>query len=284
MTLKSFIERHGAADLKADSIAEEIARLEERADNLEYHHFRSQSHLDAAAMLRADAASLKTLHASALAGRGAIDGFQPGKSYNPAELVRDRGAIWRCRGLTTDRPCEGKSWELVAGTPTKAPQAATTGPAVFDYDPVAALQNASAETKDVQALHTQVIKRFRDVTKHFDDARLALPVSYRVAMFDDAVLRTLISKEFRDRDETIDALRQRVEALEAGGISYAGTYQRAMPYSRGAMVTHKGSMWAALKSVPAGVEPGDPDHWQLAVKAGRDGRDANSSSEKAGSK
>lgn len=57
------------------------------------------------------------------------------------------------------------------------------------------------------------------------------------------------------------------------GIQYRGVFKAGEDYTTGNLVTHKGSMWYA-KAQPTG-EPGkDITGWQLAVKCGRDGRDA----------
>lgn len=57
------------------------------------------------------------------------------------------------------------------------------------------------------------------------------------------------------------------------GVEYKGVYSRDVDYVAGNFVTHKGSTWFA-KGRPTG-EPGkDITGWQLAVKCGRDGRDA----------
>lgn len=57
------------------------------------------------------------------------------------------------------------------------------------------------------------------------------------------------------------------------GLDYKGVYDKASKYVTGNFVTYKGSMWYA-RSVPTG-EPGkDVTGWQLAVKCGRDGKDA----------
>lgn len=65
-------------------------------------------------------------------------------------------------------------------------------------------------------------------------------------------------------------LRARILELEKGGIKYCGVHQRALDYKRGSLVTHEGSAWCAL--VDTRDVPGKSDAWQLAVKAGRDGR------------
>jgi len=76
-------------------------------------------------------------------------------------------------------------------------------------------------------------------------------------------------------------LQRRMAELETAGIKYVGTWQRAMTYPRGSIVTSGGSAWVALKDVPEGEGPGQsPEHWQLMVKAGRDGRDADAKQER----
>lgn len=45
-------------------------------------------------------------------------------------------------------------------------------------------------------------------------------------------------------------LRKRIEELEASGIKYVGTYQRAAEYRRGDVVAHDGAVWVATCAVP----------------------------------
>lgn len=74
-------------------------------------------------------------------------------------------------------------------------------------------------------------------------------------------------------DAGFAAIEQRLSAIEASGIKYSGTWQRAADYPRGSVVTDGGSSWVALRN-NTGARPGsDPDAWQLMVKSGRDGRD-----------
>lgn len=68
--------------------------------------------------------------------------------------------------------------------------------------------------------------------------------------------------------KTMDA---RIKAIEGRGIKYTGTFQRAMIYQRGDVVTHDGSAWIAL-SDSTRATPGDDASWQLMVKRGKDGR------------
>ncbi|WP_332716666.1 hypothetical protein [Pelagibacterium mangrovi] len=74
-------------------------------------------------------------------------------------------------------------------------------------------------------------------------------------------------------DRGFAAVEERLAAIEASGIKYSGTWQRAAEYSRGTVVTDGGSSWVALRA-STGERPGTvPEAWQLMVKAGKDGRD-----------
>ncbi|MGO6667959.1 transposase [Rhizobium ruizarguesonis] len=68
----------------------------------------------------------------------------------------------------------------------------------------------------------------------------------------------------------LKALSARIEQLEAGGVRYAGTWQRALPYRKGTVVTSGGGMWAALRDTAEGEQPGKAlDAWQLSAKSAR---------------
>lgn len=75
------------------------------------------------------------------------------------------------------------------------------------------------------------------------------------------------------RREVEAKLLDRIKALEDGvvvGCRYAGVFQRPIAYDKGTLCTHAGSLWAALKDVPAGTVPGtDAASWQLAAKTDR---------------
>lgn len=80
-----------------------------------------------------------------------------------------------------------------------------------------------------------------------------LPVNFEAL---ETVIRPLVKE--------IGALRQRVAELEDRGLKYLGSYQRAADYRRGDSVTHKGSLWTAIKATEQ--EPGTSSHWQLSAK------------------
>lgn len=82
------------------------------------------------------------------------------------------------------------------------------------------------------------------------------------------VLGALVMRMFMHHAAEVERLESRVRELEGRGIKYCGTYQRALDYERGAVVTHQGSAWIALTET--GDEPGTSGDWQLMVKRGRD--------------
>jgi hypothetical protein len=65
---------------------------------------------------------------------------------------------------------------------------------------------------------------------------------------------------------------KRLAEVEAAGSRYRGVYQKADSYSRGDFATHDGSMWHANRQTSE--IPGSGNDWSLAVKRGRDGKDA----------
>lgn len=63
------------------------------------------------------------------------------------------------------------------------------------------------------------------------------------------------------------------QALAEPSLAYAGVHQRALAYRRGQAVTHKGNLYIAISTTEPGDVPGESGLWQLAVRAGRDGKD-----------
>jgi hypothetical protein len=82
-------------------------------------------------------------------------------------------------------------------------------------------------------------------------------------------------KWFALRDKLqIKALASRIEALEAtsGVLKYVGVWQSGGSYVKGNFVTQNGAVWHC--NVATRAKPGTGSDWTLAVKAGRDGKDA----------
>jgi hypothetical protein len=75
--------------------------------------------------------------------------------------------------------------------------------------------------------------------------------------------------------QEVKALRRRVAELEArkGGIRYCGVHRPGQVYRVGDVVTFGASMWVCRSDTTD--TPGEgATSWQLAVKRGRNGRDA----------
>jgi hypothetical protein len=105
------------------------------------------------------------------------------------------------------------------------------------------------------------IKTGRDTGYSIEELRL--PLSRRM-------VHALVAATTAATAVKLKALSARIEALEESGIRYQGVFQRATSYARGDTVTHAGSLWVALKTVPVGNAPGsDSAYWQLAAKRGK---------------
>ena len=82
------------------------------------------------------------------------------------------------------------------------------------------------------------------------------------------VLGAMVVRMHMHHAAEVERLESRVRELEGRGLKYAGVWQRALHYERGAAVTHQGYAWIALTET--GAEPGTDAAWQLMVKRGRD--------------
>ena len=84
------------------------------------------------------------------------------------------------------------------------------------------------------------------------------------------VIREFVAAEIA---KVTTPLREEISELQARPtLRYVGVYDRSGSYGAGAAATHKGSLWIAKH--PTAAEPGTSNDWQLAVKRGRDGKDA----------
>ena len=82
-----------------------------------------------------------------------------------------------------------------------------------------------------------------------------------------------VSAQVKPLREEIAQLKERIAELEATGIKFVGTYQRAAEYKRGDVVNHEGGMWVAVCDTPTMEVPGHSVCWQLSVKSGANGKD-----------
>jgi hypothetical protein len=89
-------------------------------------------------------------------------------------------------------------------------------------------------------------------------------------------LKTELAKFNKDVQAAFDKQGKRIEELEArpAGLLYEGIYDKSVAYRKNQGVTANGSVWVALVDNPP-REPGLANSgWRLAVKKGRDGKDA----------
>ncbi|MGR9204113.1 transposase [Rhizobium leguminosarum] len=97
----------------------------------------------------------------------------------------------------------------------------------------------------------------------FTEEQLQRPLSRRM-------VHALIAATTAATGAKLKALAARIEELEAGGVRYAGTWQRAVGYRKGTVVTSGGGMWTALRDTAEGEQPGKAlDAWQLSAKSPR---------------
>ncbi len=101
------------------------------------------------------------------------------------------------------------------------------------------------------------------------------------ALLDLAALQSMRSELVREVAKQLsDRVTDLEDRLAAAGpsLKFAGVYQRTSTYQQGDVVTHAGSAWVALAPVAANASPGNGEaRWQLMVKRGRDGKDADAS-------
>jgi hypothetical protein len=76
-------------------------------------------------------------------------------------------------------------------------------------------------------------------------------------------------------DKRVRPMEKRIAALEArlAQQRYVGTWSQGAEYKSGNSISHGGCVWVALEDTSA--KPGTANNgWVLAVKKGRDGKDA----------
>jgi hypothetical protein len=89
-------------------------------------------------------------------------------------------------------------------------------------------------------------------------------------------IRDAVASAENRSERKIKTLESRIAELEAKpNLAYRGTHEDGRAYKAGDAVSWQGSLWICLRSHVASNHGIDHDGtWQLAVKKGRDGRDA----------
>jgi hypothetical protein len=100
-----------------------------------------------------------------------------------------------------------------------------------------------------------------------DEAMATALGEFFVREFEKPLLRRIEQLE-----QSNTQLKQRIIELEAKGVEYAGTYQRAVSYRRGSIVTFGGHMHCAVRDTQPGEQPLQHPSWQLCLKGYGDKR------------
>ncbi len=275
MSLRDFLTNHYPAGLTDKLVAGEIKRLEAEIERLDHNHWDSSAHLDAAKLLRDDLEVLREIQGRLIAGQSPLPAYQDSDGgFRKGALVISSGVIWQAtKDLPIFKPETGKGWTALVGTPPPPPAAI---PATIDMstDFTKGRKFKTAEELETKEWLTAVEKRFNDELEitGFTEEQLKRAPSIRYLMVHSAGQSEAIQRAFEKRDATIDTLVKRIDELEAGGVRYHGVWQAAQEYTRGALVTYDGSMWHANDTTRE--QPGKSKAWTLAVKAGRDGKEA----------
>ncbi|MEY9532165.1 transposase [Sinorhizobium fredii] len=119
------------------------------------------------------------------------------------------------------------------------------------------------EEQELALITSRVDEIRAGLDSNFTEEQLQRPLSRRIA-------HALIASVTAATAAKLTALSARVERLEAGGVKYCGTWQRALEYGKGSAVTANGALWVALRDTAEGEQPGKVvDAWQLAAKGGK---------------
>jgi hypothetical protein len=78
-----------------------------------------------------------------------------------------------------------------------------------------------------------------------------------------------VSSELDPLRKEIAKLKDRLAEIEAKGIEFSGSWQRAVEYRRGAMVVHDGSLFACIEATSPNETPGNSSKWVLCAKGRR---------------
>lgn len=206
--------------------------------------------------------------------------------------LHSRGLMddWRIAiGAGEPEPAREKDWKASKESPVSAapPAAAATTAksaprlAASDRERLNAAFEKAAEGADIGALKETVTGPWGQEFLYDRADELANRLGVRRQLGLELVLHDLHLKGARVRER---ALIKRLEAVERD-LANAERERRANPTLRycgtwaggehrpGEFVTDRGSVWHCKAITKA--RPGDSDDWQLAVKRGRDGKDAS---------
>lgn len=254
----------------ADEVKTLAASLEARADRLGAT-WQEPGHFDASRMLYEDAKALHEMRARILAGHDPVPEWIHGPAYPKGSLVRCGQAIFRALKVTASRPRSGKEWLRLAGEEPAPVHAARRAKRAWPITRDLAepdLPRVIATDEDRKAYARRLDWGMNETMKGMESQGLDPDMTVTLEMI------APISGAINALTAFVAELSRRVAEIEAAGIKFMGTWQRAMGYRRGSVVTHQGSAWCAIRDHEDAEEPGRSATWQLMVKKGADGKDA----------
>lgn len=138
---------------------------------------------------------------------------------------------------------------------------------IFDLDVDRIQKKASPDDATMQAALADYQQTVTNLRLTPDE--LKRPASLRWALFNEALLVARVRRSFEARDEAIDALTKRLEAMESAGFArFAGTWKADRQYERGSLIVDRSSTWIAIRDAEAGDRP-PSSSWQLTAKSQR---------------
>lgn len=207
--------------------------------------------------------------------RGVSIGFRPTKSPEPNELG---GFDYPATEIFELSTCAVPMHQLATIDQIKAIDAAILrgeAPAVTELPAslemaagIAKMLNQGASLPEVQQFKSMLYDRGLEIVEEVKAESGGKEMMSIIAMQTTAAFANALASYFGGRLSEIE------RRLSEPTLAYAGVHQRALGYRRGQAVTHKGCLYIALSAAEPGDMPGESAAWQMAVRAGRDGKDA----------
>lgn len=210
--------------------------------------------------------------------------WQPGLLYPNCNTVEHDGRMWESDCETSQEPGTGADWlrfpvdrEKIAAmkaaisATTKAAAQATTAP-----HPGTTNQPVIAWSEDVGK--PSVRDALRWYRNQFPADQRERKSAYWLGNSVEELAKTVIMvtdnlRAVRDgMGARITALEAQLAAVQARTFGYRGVFTAGETYEAGCFVTDHGGIWHCRRTTAE--RPGASNDWTLAVKAGRNGRDA----------
>jgi hypothetical protein len=279
MSLSKFFASNDPSKLTIEIVEREIKRLEQKRSALELKAYHHEIGWAAERAVNADKEALVAVRDNILADQDPIPAFRFKENNAAGRLVRHDGAIWQCHDSTFGEPGRSEDWICLHGMPaTPRPSAPASRRAWNVKNLKEPKYPAGARKKGDRAAIDAAFEQF---IEHGAD-QFAKVCAETGASPDATVTLDLLCSFIGVQKGILDwqmkraaEAEERIAALEdtIGKSPWKGIWNDAESYPAGVFVTYGGSMWHA-NAASKGAKPGDGSEWSLAVKRGRDGKDA----------